>query len=290
MLKPTLIEHARLDLSAHPRSNVYTLVGLNESGKITILEAINLHRDRTQSLDPLNLQGYSIKTVDELIPNSKRSNFNGSTVIEAGYEMEEDDVTALKRFVREELGVELVGDIDDFSIQRKFEFADSKIRPGYTNLFWSNFNLMIKRKGARKDVRFEGEEWQKVAYFAQSLFPSILFFSNFLFDFPDRIYLEDATHDPQEARDKHKLYRAMLQDVLDAIGEDLDLTRHVTRRLQSKDGGDKQALDSTILKMGINITAVALRSWNQIFRQEFGRREIRVGYDQDDLGRWYLHL
>ena len=35
------IEKIRIDLDAHPRSNIYTLVGLNESGKTTILQAIN---------------------------------------------------------------------------------------------------------------------------------------------------------------------------------------------------------------------------------------------------------
>lgn len=35
------IEHLRLELTTKPQNNVFTLVGLNESGKTTILEALN---------------------------------------------------------------------------------------------------------------------------------------------------------------------------------------------------------------------------------------------------------
>ena len=35
------IENATLELSNSPKGNVYTLVGINESGKTSLLEAIN---------------------------------------------------------------------------------------------------------------------------------------------------------------------------------------------------------------------------------------------------------
>lgn len=35
------IENATLELSSAPKGNVYTLVGINESGKTSLLEAIN---------------------------------------------------------------------------------------------------------------------------------------------------------------------------------------------------------------------------------------------------------
>ncbi len=41
------IEHIKLDFSSSPNSNIYTLVGLNESGKTTILEAINFFTYKT---------------------------------------------------------------------------------------------------------------------------------------------------------------------------------------------------------------------------------------------------
>jgi len=76
------INHIRFDMLSMPKSNVYTLVGLNESGKTTILDAINSARLNTERLDPLALPGHAIIDPHDLIPKSKKSNFNGSITIE----------------------------------------------------------------------------------------------------------------------------------------------------------------------------------------------------------------
>lgn len=80
------IEDIRLDFTAKPQGRVQTLVGLNESGKTTILEALNFLSYKSETLDPLDLPGYSVKDVHDLIPINRRANFNDSIVIEAGYE------------------------------------------------------------------------------------------------------------------------------------------------------------------------------------------------------------
>ena len=62
------IEDERLDLVRSPTSSVYTLVGLNESGKTTILEAINYFAYKPESLDALNLESSDIGDIHNLIP------------------------------------------------------------------------------------------------------------------------------------------------------------------------------------------------------------------------------
>ncbi len=47
------IESQRLDLSKNSESKVFTLVGLNESGKTTVLEAINYFAYKPESLNAL---------------------------------------------------------------------------------------------------------------------------------------------------------------------------------------------------------------------------------------------
>jgi AAA15 family ATPase/GTPase len=75
------------------------LVGLNESGKTTILEALNFLTYKIENLDPLNLHGYSVKDVHELIPISKRSNFNGKILIKMGFQLDEKDKDKIYNFL-----------------------------------------------------------------------------------------------------------------------------------------------------------------------------------------------
>ncbi len=98
------IEHIKLDFNSHPNSNVYTLVGLNESGKTTILEALNFLTYKYENLDPLDLRGYSVKDVHELIPIAKRSNFNDKIKIKVGYKLDDEDKEKIIKFLWEKLG------------------------------------------------------------------------------------------------------------------------------------------------------------------------------------------
>lgn len=85
------IQQTRLELAAIPNSHIYTLVGLNESGKSTILEAINHFTYKNETLDPLELPGYSIQDMHSLIPISRRSNFNQETSVSFSLELNQED-------------------------------------------------------------------------------------------------------------------------------------------------------------------------------------------------------
>jgi len=93
------IEQVKIDFDSKPQSDVYTLVGLNESGKTTILEALNFFSYKAETLNPLNLPGYTVKDVHELIPIIKRSNFNDDISIKVGFELDDEDNKKLKEFL-----------------------------------------------------------------------------------------------------------------------------------------------------------------------------------------------
>ncbi len=69
------IEHVIIDLEKSPDANIFTLVGLNESGKTTILEALNFFDPSVIGIKALDLPGSRIKDFNSLIPISKRDNF-----------------------------------------------------------------------------------------------------------------------------------------------------------------------------------------------------------------------
>jgi predicted ATPase/5S rRNA maturation endonuclease (ribonuclease M5) len=278
------INHVRLDFEAHPRSNIYTLVGLNESGKTTILEAINTLTHTTETLGPLNLPGYTQSDAHDLIPISKRSNFNDTISIKAGYKIEEEDNKRIREYLKRYHDFELTRDVADFEIEQTYTFKNSQLIEGQPLNTWS-VEFWGKRKRARRESQLVGEDWKTALSAVRKLLPTVLYFPNFLFEFPDKIYLEGEPTDQA----KHSFYRLILQDVLDAIGDNTSLSTHVLARAKAGGRYDRQSLESVLLNMGGNITETVFSNWNRIFKRKVGSKEIVVSYDRDDVG-WYIQL
>lgn len=280
------IERARLDLAGRPDSRIFTLVGLNESGKTTVLEALNFLDYKPESLDPLNLDGYAIADAHDLIPISKRSNFNAYISIEAGFQLDSHDEKQISEYLRKTFQFTLTSPIRAFSITQRSKFVNSKFVPENPRFTWT-IDLIGKRNAERRPRRLPvGDIWQAAIRYISKLLPSVLYFPNFLFEFPGRIYLEDAPDQPE----KHEYYRAVLQDVLDAVGEGTTLETHVLARAKSAEKADRQALESVLLKMSANLTENIFTQWNRIFRRTTGKKEIVVDCEQDEANRWFIQL
>ena len=61
---------------------------------------------------------------------------------------------------------------------------------------------------------------------------TFLYFPNFLFEFPERIYLKNDIEDA-----KHEFYQTIIQDVLDSLDNDLNIEDHLIKKIES--GEDK---------------------------------------------------
>jgi len=280
------IELAHLDLAQPPRGRVYTLIGLNESGKTTLLEAINFLGYKSETLDPLDLAGYSVGDVHDVIPISKRANFNDKVRITAGVELAQKDQDAIDRFLKERLGARLAEPVANFTTDQKYLFVNSKLAEKQPPKVWS-IKVYVKRAGKRRPVLLDGADWQKLTtYIADEHLPSILYFPNFLFEFPDRIYLDE----PPADKDRHVFFRRIVQDVLDAVGGNIVWETHILARAKSGGKAERQALESVLLKMGAHITEHIFGAWSKIFRKSTTGKELVIGHDQDEAGRWYLQF
>jgi 5S rRNA maturation endonuclease (ribonuclease M5) len=278
------IDHVRLDIARTPRARVCTLVGLNESGKTTILDAINLLTYR-ENLLALDLPGYSEQDIHDLVPIAKRSNFNGKIVIEVGIALEEADVEQIKSILKKDHGITLSSISDNFNIRQSYSFKASRVEANQPTINWS-IKLRGRNSSQKRSGDLEKEDWQKAVTSIKGLLPRIVYFPNFLFEFPDKIYLENP---PSEA-DKHTFYRTILQDILDAIGENTNLNDHVLARLKSQEEFEKRNLDSVLLKMGGHITRSVFSNWDRIFKRPSQGKEIVVTAATDNRGASYLQL
>ncbi len=264
------IKNLSLDLSEAPNLSIYTLVGLNESGKTTILEAINMFQT-------------SIKEDERhgLIPRNLALNFTGNISVQAVIELNEYDKQQIVAYAKQQykFNLERVG--DKATVTRIYRFKDSDfIKESYS---WE-FDLIGKTTSASKTKRmidWDKPKWNGLIDFVSSkLMPRIIYYPDFLFDFPEKIYLGS------ESDSKNDVYKNMLQDVLDSIGGGLDLERHVHARMKvaPTDIAKKRSLESVLLKMGERMTSTVIEPWDSIFSSKGptgDKKEVTVEYGED---------
>lgn len=100
---------------------------------------------------------------------------------------------------------------------------------------WSGFNGWLKTEVEEKYVNIGDktypEENISLAALCRGLIPSILYFPNFLFDFPSKIYLETKV----EATAKEEFYIELVQDILFSLKNGSNIQTHIVDRIKSGD-------------------------------------------------------
>ncbi len=270
-----------LTLSLNPTANqsVYTLVGLNESGKTTILEAINFFIYKIESLDVLELDNYTIGDIHDLIPINGRDNFNETIGIKAILLLDDQDKKAI-RIAYESSGIVVTQIPDTIEFTQKYRFENSTHIKDDDKRLWS-FPVMGKVGSQRKPRKLRNSDLLKAFTVVTSRIPSILYFPNFLFEFPERIYL-----DPSTDSSKHKFYQRILQDVLDTLDNELLLERHLSDRIGSDNANDQRNLTSLVSKMERKLSTEIFGSWNQIFERQISNNQVILYTGEDDVGKY----
>jgi AAA15 family ATPase/GTPase len=254
------IKELTIDLDRDPKTNIITLVGLNESGKTTILEAISLF-----SVEP------DAAVIHKLIPKSKKFSFTDTIEIHATLQLDEEDENAVQAFCGSQ-DFKNIQPIKEFTQKIVYEFKDSEYKEedsGWEYEF--SLNGLKRKKQYNRTYNPETPEFEAIQKFiCTNLLPPIIYYPNFLFDFPIRIYLEESTTEDKE----QKTYRAVLNDIMDTFNEGLNIQDHIIKRLRNPSEGTNEALESTIDRMSVQITKVVFKAWGQLF--DSNGKEIRL--------------
>lgn len=269
------IENTIINLDSS--SNIYTLIGLNESGKTTVLEAINYWSYSQESKDTVECLGFqTIQDDYELIPIGETSNFSKSSSVSATLKLSEADEIKIKKFAENECNFILTEPIDKIEITKSKLFENSKCVKS-KNL-WT-INLVGKRKGrSRKIISLDSktQTWLDiVAYIRDNLLPTILYFPNFLFDFPERIYIENIDGDLKKQKE-HLFYKEIVQDLLDSLNQSLDIQTHIVDRKRSGNDNDENSLKKVLLDLSRELNNNILGAWNEIFKRKISNKRILV--------------
>lgn len=253
------IRHLELDLSKTPNAKVFTFVGLNESGKTTILDAIDfLETDQPSGKE------------HTLIPKNKKGIFKEEVSVEATLILDEQDISEIKTYL--DKNKYTANTIPDYLVIKKAYTFQGSIFQGNSNTL--TFNVYGKTKGsrARTDSLLDNSHSiysELTKKLKNSFIPPIIYYPNFLFDFPSKIYLEEYTGESS----RQETYRDVLQDILDTIDPDYRLKDHILNRIKSTGEEQKESLNSTLRQMETKITDTISNSWHKIFP---GKKKLEI--------------
>ena len=266
-----------------PQGRTIALVGLNESGKTTILEALDYLQLGINDSDPLDLLGLHRDDAHALIPISERSNFNGSIQIAVTVDLNDEDKEELRQFLYDR-DFRVTSLSDSFSVKDDYSFENSTYQ-GRKASWQFNPKGTYKRGRIPRGLVQYPDLWKETISFLRERMPIIWYFPNFLFDFPRRIYID--TVDPDDS--KESFYRHLLAEVLSSVDSSATIEQHISQRISSNNSPDKTALNQLLLQLGRRITEDVFESWNEIFQRPPSTRAIFKA-DIDEEGNRYLEL
>lgn len=257
------IEDVTLTLSGLPNSDVFCLVGLNESGKTTVLEALDAYKGWSETLKPVTSSATGDLDKSRFVPKSKISTFTDSITLQVTCKLDEADIVAAKKCAAA-LGYTLTSLGDTLVRHQHYDFnAGVFIKERNT------FSLSTRGiKGRGKTERELPDEIEMAIYkeLVKHL-PAILYFPNALFDTPDQIVLDEEASTAKDA-----YYRRVFQDAFDDIGEGHKLQEHITARI----GDPKQTeqLGHAVRKLQRKISKVVFELWRDVLGRDLKGKEI----------------
>ncbi|TIT64667.1 MAG: hypothetical protein E5W90_20015 [Mesorhizobium sp.] len=290
------VSKTSINLSDEVPGNVVTLIGLNESGKTTILEGIS--HFVTEDKETASLVGtvHQKSVLQDIIPKDKKAAFTGTISIEATLELDDNDKKFLADFFldKHSLYLDMSEMSSSFTLERAYIFEDSSRKE--TKTYWGiNFPLKEK-KGKKYKVYGSKDEtrlmWLEGIEQIRSKIPRLVFFPTFLFNFPDRIYLEE-----DKDTDINKYYKQVIQDVLDSQGEGLSIQRHVVERVKRRRDAfttpalfisyllgldEKSQIDALMQKISSEMSRVIFGAWSDILGKRVSGKRVQVDWFIDN--------
>lgn len=278
------IKNAKIILPKE-ESTAVALIGLNESGKTTILQAIYSFSPNDES-KVLFERDRPPSTPDiEIIPRDKISSFTGDVVVKAVIEIEQKDRQAIQKFANSHgFEVDLSAISSTFSIENINIYKDG-VHNEYKVVWYINFKTRSGRKRVFKSRT--PEQWKLLYPFVKSRLPDIAYFPTFVFDLPEKIYLSGNDDDA-----RNLFYRKIISDIFEYQGDGLTIEKNILSRIHSKEflttfseflfsfwgSSSQQRIAHAMDLASHTLTEVILSSWHEIFDEKITDKRIELDW------------
>lgn len=285
------VKKTSISLDDRTDNPVITLIGLNESGKTTILEALSYF----VSNDPLVSSLFKPKAKTqhtEAIPISSRADFSDNIEIEALVELDDHDLMEIEELcASRKLKANLAALKRPIIVNRRLTYTDSTLTDSRS--IW-DLDLYCSEEGEeefkKQSPQEKGDIWYSTVALIQAKLPSIAYFPTFLVDIPNKIYLTE--HNGETPANQH--YRSIFQSIMEQTGDGLDIERHITGRIKSYAHGkqanwttqftnsnEKTIINSVFVKVSNTVTKEVIGGWRRVFSKETTAKSITIDWNID---------
>lgn len=283
------IKDATISLENLSGASVFALVGLNESGKTTLLEAIHSFSPDAATSELLGGDDQTGVPYKDRVPRHQISTFTGRVSVTATLTLTDEDKKKIEETLLEEHELELnVSEMpSELVLERsqKFENGDYQI-----NYFTLITTLTVKTPKQRRWREPVGEELVKLRDVVYDATPDIAYFPSFVFDFPQAVFLSERGDVVDQ------FYRTVFQDILDYDGQGHAIGRDIIGRVRGKglvvpwlafltawqDRDDRAKIQHVMDRASAAVTRLVFGRWNKIFGEDTRGKEVVISYDMSE--------
>ena len=259
---------------------IKTLVGLNESGKTTILEAIHL----------LSKDEFTEEEINSLVPKEKIGNFSGEISIVLYLKIEDDDKKIIDNIIKSlSKDKYSLSDIDQdnyVEYSKKFKFKNGDLLLGddksYSFCIFPKIAI-LSDKGTNKGKKYflsDSKHTIKIDdvhnIIRRELFPEFFLFKTLSSKIPEKIYLGKGNS--QDIGDNIQ-YREVIETLLRLCEPSVPVEDILNRITNADNGANKEKIEATMNRLEYKLNKDVIGSWKDIFgEKDTFKADIRTEY------------
>lgn len=280
------IKDTNVVLKSITGASVFAFVGLNESGKTTILEAIHSFAPDEATSELLGGSERLGVPIKHRVPRHHLSDFTGDVSVSATLKINEEDIHYIssKLFQLYDIEIDWQNVPETIEFERKQSFANGDFKNNYFSIK-TQINFKVKRQRKWRKIDHKHYKIIRDTFFERA--PKIAYFPTFVFEFPKTVFLTDRG----DAVDR--FYRSVFQDILDYDGRGQTIDKDIIDRIRRKDlqlpwfnfwtewakRDDKDKIQQVVDRASAVVTKIVFGRWNKIFREEARGKEVVISFD-----------
>ena len=265
---------------------VFAFVGLNESGKTTVLEAIHSFSPDTATSELLGGEEEVGVPYKDRVPRHLISTFTGDVSVTATLSVTDDDKKRIAKSLLSDhsLDVDIASFPPELLFERQQRFKDGDFQNSF---FTFRSPINVKNKKQRKWRKPSADESIVIRDTVYSYTPDIAYFPTFVFDFPETTFLTERGNVVD------RFYRRVFQDILDFDGHGHTIEKDIIRRVRGEGmvvpwlsfltmwsrHDDRAKIQHVMDRASAAVTRLVFGRWNKIFGEDTRGKEVIISFE-----------